>query len=45
LLDPHEHVPKWFQVDISDGVSLAVVVGIIGISIFASMISARREAA
>jgi tellurite resistance protein TerC len=45
LLDPHDHTPKWFQLDIPDWLSLAVVMGIIGISIFASMISARREAA
>jgi tellurite resistance protein TerC len=48
LLDPHaaEHhgrEPLWFQLEIPTGVSLAVVGGIIGISIGVSLISAVLE--
>jgi tellurite resistance protein TerC len=43
LLDPHDKAPKFFQVDIPSGVALVVVVGIIGISIFASMLAAQRK--
>ena len=43
LIDPHENQPKWFQWDMPDSLSLVVVVGIIGISIIASMLAARRK--
>jgi len=43
LIDPHERAPSWFQYDIPDSSSLAVVVSIIAASILASLISARRE--
>ena len=43
LIDPHDKPPHWFQYDIPDLGALAAVVVIIAISIFASLISARRE--
>lgn len=43
LLDPHEGTPKWFQVQISTTLSLAIVGGIILISVFASLFASRRE--
>jgi tellurite resistance protein TerC len=44
LLDPHDlEPPAWFQVDIPISISLAVVAGIILISMVASVIAARRE--
>jgi tellurite resistance protein TerC len=43
LIDPHDHPPRWFQYDIPDGASLAVVAGIIATAILVSMITARRE--
>lgn len=43
LVDPHDHPPKWFQVDIPTHVSLLVVAGIIFISIAVSVIAAWRE--
>jgi len=49
LLDPHRAnqppgtEPFWFQLEISTGVSLALVAGIIAISIVFSIIAARRE--
>jgi tellurite resistance protein TerC len=44
LLDPHERpVPLWFQVDIPISISLLVVVGIILISMMASVVAARRD--
>src|SRR6185503_17707038 len=46
LLDPHghgEHEPRWYQIDISNSVSLGVVVVIIGVAIVASIVSAKRE--
>lgn len=49
LLDPHrDHQlpgtePLWFQLEITTGVSLAVVAGIIAISIVFSVVAARRE--
>ena len=43
LIDPHDKPPLWFQYDIPDGVSLAVVVGIIALSILASVIATRLE--
>ena len=43
LLDPHDEMPQWFQVDISSGVSLLVVGGIIATSIALSIVAGRRE--
>ena len=43
LIDPHDSPPRWFQLDIPDGVSLACVVGIIALSILASVIATSRE--
>ena len=43
LLDPHDAVPGWFQVEIATGVSLLVVAGIILSSIALSVIAAHRE--
>jgi tellurite resistance protein TerC len=43
LLDPHDHPPLWFQVDIPVSVSLLVVGGIILISIVLSITSGRRN--
>ena len=44
LLDPHHGEPKWFQKEISNTVSLAMVAGIIVISILASLAAASRKA-
>jgi len=43
LIDPHDRRPRWFQYDIPDSSSLAVVVSIIAAAILASLIAARRE--
>jgi TerC family integral membrane protein len=43
LLDPHGHEPKWFQLEISTGVSLLVVAAIFLISIALSVAAAQRE--
>lgn len=43
LLDPHDHTPKWFQIEISTGLSLAVVAGIILSAILFSVFMAGRE--
>ena len=43
LLDPHHAEPKWFQKEISTPVSLAIVGGIILISILASLLAASRK--
>jgi tellurite resistance protein TerC len=43
LLDPHDKLPRWFQIEISTGVSLLVVATILSISIALSAIAARRE--
>ena len=43
LLDPHGHPPKWFQKDIPNAISLAIVGGIILASIVISVVSARRD--
>jgi tellurite resistance protein TerC len=43
LLDPHDREPKWFQLEISTGVSLLVVAAILLISIALSVTSAQRE--
>lgn len=44
LIDPHEGAPKWFQRDIPTLASLAIVGGIILISIAASLLASFREA-
>ena len=44
LIDPHHQLPaKWFQAEIPTGISLLVVAAIIGASILASVLVARRE--
>ena len=43
LLDPHEHNPQWFQIEISTSVSLLVVAAILLISVALSVVVARRE--
>lgn len=45
LIDPHESAPRWFQYDMPDPLALCVVVGIIIVSILASVIASRRDAA
>jgi len=45
LLDPHGGTPKWFQVDISSGVSLLVVGAILATSIALSIVAGKREKA
>jgi len=45
LLDPHETAVKWYQIEISTGISLLVVAAIISISIALSVTAARRERA
>jgi tellurite resistance protein TerC len=42
LLDPHDHPPRWFQIEIPTGVSLLVVAAILSISIALSVTAARR---
>jgi tellurite resistance protein TerC len=42
LLDPHDHPPRWFQMEIPTGVSLLVVAAILSISIALSVTAARR---
>jgi tellurite resistance protein TerC len=44
LIDPHDAVPRWFQHEMPEGLALATVVGIISLSILASLIASRREA-
>ncbi len=43
LLDPHDHPPQWFQIEIPTSVSLLVVAAILLISIALSVTAARRE--
>lgn len=44
LIDPHDNDhPRWFQIDIPILLSLAIVAGIIGISILLSLIATWRE--
>lgn len=43
LVDPHEGPPKWFQKEISTTLSLAIVGGIILLSILLSILAAWRE--
>jgi tellurite resistance protein TerC len=43
LIDPHDHPPRWFQVDISISISLMTVAAIILFSIALSALAAWRE--
>jgi tellurite resistance protein TerC len=43
LIDPHDRPPRWFQYDIPDSSSLAVVVSIIAAAILVSLIVTRRD--
>ncbi|HEY5231994.1 MAG TPA: TerC family protein [Verrucomicrobiae bacterium] len=43
LLDPHDRMPQWFQIEISTAISLLVVAAILVISIALSVAVARRE--
>ena len=43
LLDPHDHAPLWFQIEIPTSVSLLVVAAILATSIVLSVTAARRE--
>jgi tellurite resistance protein TerC len=43
LLDPHDHEPQWFQLEISTVISLLVIALILSISITLSIVAARRE--
>ncbi len=43
LLDPHDHPPRWFQMEIPTGVSLMTVAAIILIAVVLSITAARRE--
>ena len=43
LIDPHGGPPKWFQFKIPITISLLTVVGIILLSIVASLVAARRD--
>jgi tellurite resistance protein TerC len=45
LLDPHHHEPKWFQVEIPNTLSLAIVGGIILLSIVFSVLAAKKSGA
>ena len=44
LLDPHGGVPKWFQLKVSTTMSLAIVTGIILVSVTASLLVSMNEA-
>ena len=43
LLDPHDGPPRWFQVDISIGISLAIIGGLILLSMLISLLATWRE--
>ena len=43
LLDPHDHAPLWFQIDIPTTISLLVVAAIFSISIALSVIAGQKE--
>jgi tellurite resistance protein TerC len=43
LLDPHDHPPGWFQIEIPTGVSLLTVAAIILIAVVLSVLVAERE--
>jgi tellurite resistance protein TerC len=43
LLDPHDHPPQWFQIELPNTVSLLVVAAILLISIALSVTAAQRE--
>jgi tellurite resistance protein TerC len=44
LLDPHDHPPRWFQVRVPIGASLATVAAILLISVVLSVLADRRRA-
>ncbi len=44
LLDPHGGVPRWFQLKVSTTTSLAIVTGIILVSVVASLLVSMSEA-
>jgi tellurite resistance protein TerC len=44
LIDPHDRPPRWFQWDMPDPLALAVVAGIVTVSIVASMVAGRTGA-
>ncbi len=44
LLDPHEVMPKWYQLELPNSISLLIVGGIISLSILASLFAAWRQA-
>jgi tellurite resistance protein TerC len=43
LLEPHGHAPAWFQCEISNGVSLLTIGGILVAAMAGSVAAARRE--
>jgi len=43
LLDPHDHPPRWLQVEIPSSLSLLLVAAILLIAIALSVTAARRE--
>ncbi len=43
LLDPHEHPPRWFQIEIPTTLSLAVVAAILSTAIACSVVSAWHQ--
>ena len=43
LLEPHHGEPLWFQVNISNGLSLSIIAAILGLAMAVSVAAARRE--
>ena len=43
LLDPHDHPPQWFQMEIPTSISLFIVAGILLASIALSVAAAKRD--
>jgi tellurite resistance protein TerC len=43
LVSPHDHEPKWFQLEISTVVSLLVIAAILTTAILASIVATKRE--
>ena len=43
LLEPHHGEPLWFQVNISNGLSLSIIAAILGLAMAVSAAAARRE--
>jgi tellurite resistance protein TerC len=43
LLDPHDHLPKWFQIEIPTNISLMIVGTVVLIAIVLSTMVAERE--